>query len=188
MSTITTIQGTDSLSASRLTLNNNFAALNSDVVSLISLVDITTGNLTGVQAADVVSLSIDGGSSATFNSTLNSLDATETEINGLASLNGGVVYDVEAIGGAGMPAGPNAFTSSTYVVDGTQAGSINLASANQGQEITIIADQAPVGIANANTAVAGVQASIDINVNGTLTLRYVGTSWYVISSFLATIS
>lgn len=181
MATITTIQGTDSLSASRLTLNNNFAAINGDVVDLISMLDITTNNLTGVNAAEVTTLSIDGGQSATFSSTLNELDATETRINGLATLDGGVVYGFENIGGAGMPAN-NSFESSTYIVDATIAPTVAMNTAEDGQEVTLIASTGQVVVTAGNAPIAGVTATITLDQYNTVTLRYVGTSWYVISA------
>lgn len=181
MATITTIQGTDSLSASRLTLNNNFAALNSDVVSLIGLLDITTNNLTNVNAAEVTTLSIDGGQSANFTSALNELDATETRIGGLATLDGGVVYGFENIGAGGMPSN-NAFTSSSYIVDGLTAPTVAMNTASDGQEVTLIAEGAQVVVTPGNAPIAGVTASITLDQYNTVTLRYVGTSWYVISA------
>lgn len=181
MATITTIQGTDSLSASRLTLNNNFAAINSDVVDLISLLDITTNNLTGVNAADVMTLSIAQGQSATFSSALNELDATETRINGLATLGGGVVYGFENIGVTGMPAN-NAFTSSTYVIDSNVISNVSMNEAEDGQEVTLIASTGGVTVVPGSAPIAGVTASIALNQYNTVTLRYVGTSWYVIAA------
>lgn len=181
MATITTIQGTDSLSASRVTLNNNFAAINSDVIDLISMLDITTNNLTGVNAAEVTTLSIDGGSSATFTSVLNELDATETRINGLATLDGGVVYGLENIGAAGMPAN-NSFESSTYIVDSTLAPTVAMNTASDGQEITVIASGGAVVVTPGNASIAGVTASITLDEYNTVTLRYVGTAWYVIAA------
>lgn len=51
--TITTIQPQDSLAASRLTLNSNFATIKAGVDSLQSLLDPTTYVLTGVKSATI---------------------------------------------------------------------------------------------------------------------------------------
>ena len=184
MASITLIQGTDSLSASRVTLNDNFTAINNELNQVTALLDPVTGNLTGVAAAEVDSLLVDGGSAAEFATTGNTLTA-DTDVDGNITFNKGLMYDVENIGVAGMPAAL-AFESSTYLIDATAAPSVTLNAANNGQQITLIADGGAVAIANPGD-VAGVVTSISIAQYGTLTLRYVGTSWYIVGSFLATI-
>tara|TARA_R110000772_G_scaffold55472_23_gene126646 strand:+ start:285 stop:842 length:558 start_codon:yes stop_codon:yes gene_type:complete len=184
MATISLIQGTDSLSSSRVTLNDNFIAINDELNLVTAIVDPTTTDITGVAALSATSVTIAGGTSATFTATGNTLTA-DTVVDGKSTLNGGLVYGVEAIGVLGMP-NALAFESSTYVIDALTAPSVQLNAANSGQEITLIADAGIVNISNP-TDVAGATASIVIAQNGTLTLRYVGSSWYVIGSFLTTI-
>jgi len=182
MATITTILGTDSLSASRVTLNDNFTAINDELNTVTALLDPVTGNLTGVVGAEVETLSVDGGTAADFAATGNTLTA-DTEVDGAITFNDAVIYEKEAVA-VSMPAAL-AFTSSTYVVDST-ASPITLNDAEDGQQIMIIADGGTVSIANA-TDVAGVNTSIDIDQYGTLTLRFINGDWYVVGSFLATI-
>jgi hypothetical protein len=182
MATITTILGTDSLSASRVTLNDNFTAINDELNAVTALLDPVTGNLTGVVGAEVETLSVDGGTAADFAATGNTLTA-DTEVDGSITFNDAVIYDKEAVA-VSMPASL-AFTSSTYVVD-SAASPITLNDAEDGQQITIIADGGTVSVANP-TDVAGVTTSIDIAQYGTLTLRFINSDWYVVGSFLATI-
>jgi len=182
MATITTIQGTDSLSASRVTLNDNFTAINDELNTVTALLDPVTGNLSGVVGAEVETLSVKGGTAAEFAATGNTLTA-DTQVDGLIQFNGAVVYDVEAVA-VSMPAAL-AFTISTYVVD-SGASPITLNNAEAGQQITIIADGGTVSVANP-TDVAGVTTSIVIAQYGTLTLRFINGDWYVVGSFLATI-
>lgn len=182
MATITTIQGTDSLSASRVTLNDNFTALNYELNAVTALLDPVTGNLTGVTGAEVETLSVDGGAAAEFAATGNTLTA-DTQVDGLIQFNDAVVYDQESVAPGSMPAA-STFTSSTYVINA--AGSITLNNAIDGQQITIIADGGIVTVANA-VDVAGVNTSITIDQYGTLSLRFIGSNWYIVGSFLATI-
>ena len=183
MATISLIQGTDSLSSSRITLNDNFTAINDEVGTLTALLDPTTANITGISSIATTELNVAAGASAIFTTALNTL-ATVTTTTGILNINAGITYKSVAVGGL-MPAAL-AFAHSTYIVDATTATlPITLNQANEGQEITILASG---GIVTADVAnIAGVVTSASIAQDGTLTLRWVGTSWYVVSSFLATI-
>ena len=182
MATITNIQGTDSLSASRVTLNDNFTAINDELVTVTAKLDPVTGNLTGIAAAEATSVLVDGGLAAEFKTAGNTLTAA-TAVDGEITFNDAVIYEKEAVA-VSMPAAL-AFTSSTYVVD-SAASPITLNDAEDGQQITIIADGGTVSVANP-TDVAGVTTSIDIAQYGTITLRFINSDWYVVGSFLATI-
>lgn len=180
MATITTIQGTDSLSASRQTLNDNFSAIATDLNDIDALLSINNSTL-DVTSATIASAAIGGSTLATTGNTF----VANSQFDGKVTLNGGIVYDTETIGVAGMPTAL-AFQSSTYIIDSSATPTINLTAATDGQEITLIAFGGDVTISNA-TDVAGVTSSINILQNGTLTLRYINTgstsSWYIISSF-----
>ena len=183
MATISLIQGTDSLSSSRITLNDNFTAINDEVGTVTALLDPTTANITGISSIATTELNVAAGASAIFTTALNTL-ATVTTTTGILNINAGITYKSVAIGTV-MPA-VTSFAHSTYIVDATLAPSITVNQANEGQEITIIASGGAVTLANA-TSIAGIVTSASIAQDGTLTLRWVGTSWYVVSSFLATI-
>lgn len=183
MATITTIQGTDSLSASRVTLNDNFTAINDELITVTALLDPVTGNLTGVAAAEVDSVLVDGGSAAEFATSGNTLTAA-TAVDGEITFNNAVVYDQEVIT-TSMPAALG-FDANTYMID-SAATPITLNAGLDGQQITLIANDA-AGVQFASIAnIAGVTTSIDIHQYGTLTLRYIGSSWYILGSFNATI-
>ena len=184
MATISLIQGTDSLSSSRITLNDNFTAINDEVGTVTALLDPTTANITGISSIATTELNVAAGASAIFTTALNTL-ATVTTTTGILNINAGITYKSVAVGIGGMPA-VTSFAHSTYIVDATTATlPITLNQANEGQEITILASG---GIVTADVAnIAGVVTSASIAQDGTLTLRWVGTSWYVVSSFLATI-
>ena len=184
MATISLIQGTDSLSSSRITLNDNFTAINDEVGTVTALLDPTTANITGISSIATTELNVAAGASAIFTTALNTL-ATVTTTTGILNINAGITYKSVAIGTA-MPA-VTSFAHSTYIVDATTASPITLNQPNEGQEITIIADGGAVIIANANVDIAGVVTSVSIAQYGTLTVRWVGSKWYVVGSFLATI-
>ena len=178
MATISLIQGTDSLSASRVILNGNFTALNDELGLLTALLDPTTSNLSGVNSIDATSIDVDGGAAASFASTGNVL-AVETDVEGILNLKGGVTYDAETV--VTMP-NASSYESSSYVVT---ASSATLYAAEEGQEITIIADTA---VSVDVSMIAGV-AQLDLPQYATATLRYHGSSWYLIAaSPLATVA
>ena len=188
MATITTILGTDSLSASRVTLNDNFAALNSELTQVTALLDPTTGNLTGVVNAEVETLLVDGGNAAEFATTGNTLTA-DTSVDGAIQFNGEVAYDVETIAATGSEPAANSFVSSTYLITASGfPGSFALNAGNNGQQITLVADGGSVTVDTTNMVLSGGASSVTIAQNGTLTLRYISTGWYVVSSYAVTIA
>ena len=179
MATISLIQGTDSLSASRVTLNDNFTALNDELGLVTGLLDPTTSNLSGVNNIDATSIDVDGGSAASFASTGNTL-AVDTDVDGLLKINKGAAYDAETV--AVMPTA-NAFESTSYIMTGANA---TLDVAEEGQEITIIANAALVIVDT--SLIAGV-SQLDLPQYATATLRYHGAFWYLIAaSPLATVA
>lgn len=183
MAIITNIQGTDSLSASRVTLNDNFTAINNELASVTALLDPSTGDLSGVADAEVETLLVDGGAAAELAATGNTLTAA-TAVNGAIALNGKVSYGSTSV--SSLPAA-NSFVHSTYLIDfSTAANPVTLNAGDSGQEIMLIADGGTVYIDYTN--IAGPTVNVELSGNGTLTLRYVGTSWYIVSSFEAIIT
>lgn len=179
MATISLIQGTDSLSASRVTLNDNFTAINDELGLVTALLDPTTSNLSGVNNIDATSLDVDGGSAASFASTGNTL-AVDTDVDGLLKINSGAAYDAETV--ATMPTAM-AYESTSYLFTGTNA---DLYNAEEGQEITIIAQAGPVIVDT--SMIAGVN-QLDLVQYATATLRFHGAFWYLIAaSPLATVA
>lgn len=179
MATISLIQGTDSLSASRVTLNDNFTAINDELGLVTGLLDPTTTNLSGVSNIDATSIDVDGGNTASFASTGNTL-SVDTDVDGLLKINNGAAYDAETV--AVMPAAM-AFTSTSYIMTGASA---VLDTAQEGQEITIIASAAMVAVDA--SLIAGV-TQLDLPQYATATLRYHGAVWYLIAaSPLATVA
>lgn len=179
MATISLIQGTDSLSASRVTLNDNFTALNDELGLVTGLLDPTTSNLSGVNSIDATSIDVDGGSAASFASTGNVL-AVDTDVDGLLKINKGAAYDAETV--VTMP-NAMSYESTSYIVNNAAATLFNAA---EGQEITIIANVAVVTVDA--SLIAGV-TQLELPQYATATLRFHGATWYLIAaSPLATVA
>lgn len=179
MATISLIQGTDSLSASRVTLNENFTAINDELGLVTGLLDPTTSNLSNVNSIGAASIDVDGGSAASFASTGNSL-GVDTDVDALLSINKGVTYKAETV--AVMPNAAS-YEASSYILT---TGSADLFNASEGQEITIIASAGTVTVDA--SMIAGVSL-LELPQYATATLRFHGSVWYLIAaSPLATVA
>lgn len=188
MANITTILGTDSVSSSRIVINNNFAALNSELLNIAGVLNTTT------QALTLTGL-ITGGTLRIYDgSNLFKVDSTEITANLPIKLNQEVVlgnaliYSVDS-NPTTLPIA-NSYDDTTYVLNSTTFNTtILLAAADEGQEITLIADGGSITISNSN--IIGIAASVVMSNGGSLTLRYIGGSiagFVIISAFKCTVS
>lgn len=177
---VTEILGTDSLSSSRVTLNNNFLDLQDEIQDLQALLNPSTNTLTGVDiTANSITISGTPGTSTLLEATATSLDVNgpavlaerlrKTGINGTAAA-------------AGTTSLPTTVAHSTYFIDCSST--YGLTSQLDGTEVTLIC--AVNGDVDA-TSIAGATA-ITMVQNETLTLRYIDTSWYIIGSHCAGIT
>ena len=173
MASITQILGTDSLSSSRIVLNDNFQQMNDELISIGNLLDVSTQTLTLTGSVTASSLII---------SNVLTADSTSVQVlkpmtvGGVLTLEDGLIYSVST---GSVTLMPTIYTKSTYVLNGTVLNTINqVVLATDGQCVTFIAE-GDVDIDASN--IAGVSLNIKITDNGTLTLRQVGMLWYVIS-------
>ena len=178
---ITTLQATDSLASSRLTLNSNFSVLKAGVDAVQLLLDPTTSILSGVKSATIndaaVSLSttifqVGKGSSLLGNVIMGSTGAsTSVLING----NGGVVIDKSSLG---INIGNLTVSSSTSV--SSFGGSLSVTNENRLPGIAV-AFSAIIGLTSASAVAvadkkyivlrndsitAGMTASLNSGTNG----------------------
>jgi hypothetical protein len=184
MASITTILGTDSVSSSRIVLNNNFAALNQELADIANLFNTTSQTLTLTGLVTGGTLKVNNGTIDTFkvnnaDAVLNVPIAFNQDVTIGKGLMHSVYYDVLTLPGA------NAYENTTYVLDATApafASPVSLAAADQGQEITLIANGGDVTFDETN--IAGVTAPIVVSDGGSLTLRYIVdlSLFFVISS------
>lgn len=183
MASITTLLATDSLASSRIVLNDNFTALNDELTDVTSVLDPDNETLTLSGAAQAGTLSIVGSGSNRFvvnaSDVVSSLPHTmEAKLILEEALRHSVI--------AGIIQMPTAYAATTYVLDATALPSPSTVVAGEaGQEITLIADGGSVTLDTAN--IAGATAAV-INDNGTLTLRFHNTLWYIISDVNCTLT
>jgi len=173
MASITQILGTDSLSASRLVLNDNFASLNDQITGISNLLNTESQSLalTGSIAASVLTIA------GVFTTTASSVTAHKAlTVKSSLTLEGSLVHSTHASAVSVMP---STYTKSTVVIDGSVLNTVNIVNLGvQGQSITLIAS----GVVKIDAAnIAGISLDFDILDNGTLTLRQVDSLWYVIS-------
>jgi hypothetical protein len=185
MANITLILGTDSVSSSRVTINDNFANINQDLASIAGVLDTTNETITLAGASAFGSLNI-----ASNKFIANSTGVTSTvpvTINSTFKANADVAYSIRKIGPltgtTDLPAA-NAFLHSTYIVDSATINSVNLPIGNAGQEITIVANGGTLSVQAVNVSGA---TSISLADKATLTIRFAEGFWHIVSNHLATI-
>lgn len=183
MATIYTILGTDSISSSRLHLNNNFDSINTELTDLGLLLNTAAQNLTltgNVSAYD-----------GTFTNNLN-VTATTTlagalNVTGNVSTSGAIQQSV--IGPATtLPTVNGTFNHYAYLMTNTGNLALNLVDGSQGQEIMIVSDS------NAgNCVITEVSSNLAEYTTITLvayahvTLRFVNSIWYVVGNSANTV-
>lgn len=191
MANITEILGTDSISASRPIINQNFNLINDEVADITALLDPTTGVIQGISSATVAALSVINNTStiALFSTTGIDLNV-DVEINARITMAGQIVKS-GADGDPNMQTGtptPGSLQESTYFV----ADTFSLPAAENGQEVTIISIvDTEVDVTTQGGVNLGA-ASIQLNNRySTVTLRYfegnTANIWFVIASYNADI-
>lgn len=173
MASITTILGTDSVSSSRIVINNNFAALNQELADIAALFDTNAQTLTLTGLITGGTLKVNNGTIDTFK--VNNADA---EVNVPTTFNqdliiGNALRHSVYYNATTLPAA-NAYVYTTYILDQSAplfATPVSLAPADHGQEITLIANGGSIDIDETN--IAGVTAPIEIVDQGSLTLRWI---------------
>jgi hypothetical protein len=151
------------------------------------LLDVLNETITLSGLARFGSLNISNGKVIATSSALTS--AVATTINEKFTIGQSIVFSTTT-GVTTLPAA-GAFNSATYFLDGATiaAATVTLNTGLNGQQITLIADNnATVGGTTISVANVAGPASIKIVNKGTLTLRYVGAKWYIVSSYNVTLT
>ena len=173
MASITTILGTDSVSSSRIVINNNFAALNQELADIATLFDTNAQTLTLTGLITGGTLKVNNGTIDTFK--INNADAevnVPTTFNQDLIIGNALIHSVYYNATTLPPA--NAYVYTTYILDQAAplfANPVSLAAADHGQEITLIANGGSIDIDETN--IAGVTSPIEILDQGSLTLRWI---------------
>ena len=193
MASITTILGTDSVSSSRIVINNNFAALNQDLADIQAFLNTTSQTLT-------LTGQIQGGTLRVNNGTdLFKVDAAQIDanlpfhFNQDVIINKGLIHSVYSAGNGAinLPAA-NAYAYTTYVLDASNAFWATtqlLNAAEDGQEVTFIANGGTQPIVFSASNILGIIQPVNILTGGSLTLRYIASisKFVIVSSFKCTI-
>jgi len=191
MASITTILGTDSVSSSRIVINNNFAALNQDLADIQSFLNTTNQTLTLTGQIQGGTLRVNNGSIDLFK-----VDANEVNVNLPIKLNQntyiekGLMHNVY-YNAINLPAA-NAYAYTTYVLDATNvfwASTQLLNAAEDGQEVTFIANGGTQPIKFNQSNILGIVQPVQILTGGSLTLRYIASisKFVIVSAFRCTI-
>lgn len=204
MANITEILGTDSLSSSRITLNENFNALNDDIFNLVNLVDIDNSTIQNVTSINSEALTLEDGATSIFNG-----DATSINIGVSTSFNGeansvtveGLLIQDSVKGSFANPydLGSDSSGSLLYRTYFINTGTVNLPAGVEGQEVTFISanDTGIVLTSNNNSVLGGftaiqlgtVNSSGDMVGKGsTVTLRFLNGQWSIIAEHRITVT
>lgn len=187
MANITQILGTDSLSSSRIILNDNFSELNTGLSAIEALLDTSNQNLTLTGKVISGELEVFNGSIKFAVTPTQIISNVEAKYTADVVLQKGISYETSSSPGSGVTTIPaiNQYDESTYFVDSTAfPNPISLFAAQEGREVTFIADGGDVtfAVSGANSPIAGHSSDIVVLQDRTITLRYYGSSWYVISN------
>jgi hypothetical protein len=186
MANIQQILGTDSISASRTVINDNFSAINSELGDILNYLDTTNLTLTSMTLIESNQIVAIGAAdlSASGNTFLVSSEFTSS-IEMSAAIFKSAYVDVTSF--------PSALTNvhGTIILDAS-AVAFNLPNgASDGHEITIVSGAEFDGaIINASSAILGVISSVDFDkIGSTITLRFSQSisKWIIISSYATTI-
>ena len=167
---VTEILGTDSLSSSRLTLNDNFLSLEDEITDLKGYLDPTAATLSGVT---INTTQIEIGSSAISNTAASF--GVATTINANIQLGASIIYSgVNGSASAPLTGNITAFAHSTYFIDpsaGMEIGDTSI----DGTEITLIS----MALGDITGNFGGTNLIHFAAAFETLTLRSVNSVWYI---------
>lgn len=181
MANITNILGTDSVSSSRVIINDNFASINNELADIAGVLDTTNETISLSGAAAFGSVNIANNkvimNATAFTTTL------PTTINNKFTLGGASVQSIKNVNTGDLPLAGQ-FAHYIYNIDGTAVTNVNLNTADAGQEIVIVAEGGDVTVDPTN--IAGVTGLTVLN-HGAISLKFLGTSWYIAGSYNCTI-
>jgi len=185
MANITEILGTDSVSSSRPTINNNFELLNDELASVTALLNPTTSVLEGVSNISTSAITVLQNNLTLFQVNSNGgTVGTDFTFNNAITIADKVIKSgvVGTAATATTVSAPTTIEKSTYFVDAD----FTLPVAADGHEFTIIATAGVTLLKAAGVEFGATSIALD-GLNSTITLRCFSNTWYVISAHNATI-
>jgi hypothetical protein len=185
MASITTILGTDSVSSSRIVINNNFAAIDAELLSISNVINPNAGTLELIGLITGGNLKIMYGAIETFK--VNDADIqvnVPIEFNDDVIIKKGIIHSISQ-GATSLPS-VGEYSHSTYLLNASSFTTPKtLAAADPGQEITLISIGGSITLSNTN--IVGPSQNVVILQNGSITLRYISGNFYIVSVVNCTI-
>lgn len=197
MISVTEILGTDSISASRLVINDNFNVLKDEINSIETYLDPDAGTIDGLYDLQTAAIKVGPTGAPFLEITASVFDInTDVTLDGMLAIDGVLAIDNAAAITANTTI--STVTADTYVITQTGATDVTvlLGAPNPGQEVTFVCAQHGTGnvIIKANASVefnfgsntGGVADEIVLNdVGSTVKFKYVEEStgvyvWYII--------
>jgi hypothetical protein len=200
MITITEILGTDSISASRLVLNDNFNVLKDEINSLETYLDPDAGTIDGLNGLDTSAIKVGptGAPSLEINPTTFDIN-TDVVLDGLLTITGKLAINNTVILTSSATLDLDAASAGdTYVISSTTSPIVILMNiAKPGQEVSFVCAQqgtgtigikANVGVSynfGSNTGLVSDEVVLN-DVGSTVKFKYIEEStgvyvWYIIS-------
>lgn len=174
MANLTTILGTDSLSSSRIVINDNFSLLNTELSDISDALNTSAGTLTLTGNITGATLTVASGFVVSSSQITMSLD---TVFEKAIVLENGLQHSFSGL----ITTAPTSYEYTTYLFDASVlSGTLALAAGNDGQEITILADEElEIDVTNIYSATA-----VTVGAGGAITLRYLNSTygWAIISA------
>jgi hypothetical protein len=180
MANITLILGTDSVSSSRVTINDNFSNINAELADIAGVLDTANETITLAGAAAFGSLNVAANKFIANNT--NVISAVPLTVNETLTVGADVKYSIRKIGPStgtsDLPAA-GAFAHSTYIVDSSSILSVNLNLGVAGQEITIVSAGGTLSVSVTNISGA---TSVSLPDKATITVRFAEGFWHIVSA------
>lgn len=187
MANIQQILGTDSISASRTVINDNFSAINAELGDILNYLDTTNLTLSAMTLVESDQIVAVGAADLSANGNVFSVASEFTSSLEMSA----AIYKSAYVTVTSFPA-TLTNVHGTIILDASISAFNLPAGAADGHEITLVANAAlSTAITNATSTILGVLTGIDFDAIGaTITLRYSQglSKWIVISSYATTIA
>jgi hypothetical protein len=203
--TVTEILGTDSISGSRIVINDNFAIIRDEINSIEAYLDPDAGTIDGLNSLSTLELFV--GQSGNYG-----LEITGTafninrdvdvnanlSINGLLNIDSFGLLDEAAFTGVATITPSTGFANYVIIHTSTSDFAVELGAGNPGQDVSFFLEQKGGGSVLIQAATGEVfvidptNDKVSLNdIGSSVTLRYVTDStnngaWYIVNGYAAT--
>jgi len=205
--TVTEILGTDSISGSRIVINDNFAILKDEINSIEAYLDPDAGTIDGLNSLSTQELYVGAPGSynleitgTAFNVNMDVDINSNITISGLLNIDSFGLLDEAAFTGIVSITPATGFANYTIVHTSTSDFAIELGAGNPGQDVSFFLEQKGGGsvLIQASTGEVFVidvtNDKVSLNdIGSSVTLRYVTDSvnngaWFIVNSYNVTLT